>query len=511
MAHDIFISHSSKDKPIADGICANLEAAGLRCWIAPRDIVPGEDWPTAITTAITKSRVMVLVFSANSNTSDDVGREIILAAKQKLIIIPFKIDDSEPEPGKQYYLARTHWLEAMNPPTQEQIQALVQIISSVLQVQEMGGVVRPVPSVPHPTAQSIQPKSILKTDPSRWRWVWLAGVLALILLVIGLWPKVQGMLARPTAIPTSTTTITIQPSSTVTLPPTITPTAAPVVGSTWTRPADGMVMSFVPVGEFSMGSETGDSDEQPVHTVSLDAFWIDQTEVTNRMLISFINLNLDKIEVSGDTVHLNGEKLFRFSCTMCGEQWIDRITLDNLRLSIIPGYEDHPASLMNSFTAQSYCAWAGARLPSEAEWEKAARGGLEGREYPWGDDEPICSPGAKNGAQFDSCSGTTAVVGSFKPNGYGIYDMAGNVWEVVNDLYDESYYSRSIKINPPGPTSASAKRLQHSYGELHVIRGGAWDYDKNSLRNANRFDDVPLSGVHYFSQIGFRCARDNSP
>jgi hypothetical protein len=132
MTHDVFISYSSKDKPIADGICANLEAAGIPCWIAPRDIAPGEDWPTAITTAISGSKVMVLVFSANSNSSADVSREIILAANHKLVIIPFKIEDIEPEPGKQYYLARTHWLEAMNPPTLEQIQSLVETVRSVL-------------------------------------------------------------------------------------------------------------------------------------------------------------------------------------------------------------------------------------------------------------------------------------------------------------------------------------------------------------------------------------------
>ena len=119
MTHDVFISYSSKDKPIADGVCANLESAGIRCWIAPRDITPGEDWPTAITRAISQSRVMVLVFSASSNSSEDVGREIILAANSRLVIIPFKIENVEPEPGKQYYLARTHWLDAINPPTQE--------------------------------------------------------------------------------------------------------------------------------------------------------------------------------------------------------------------------------------------------------------------------------------------------------------------------------------------------------------------------------------------------------
>ena len=132
MAHDVFISYSSKDKPIADGVCASLEAAGIRCWIAPRDLAPGDDWPTSINKAIINSRAMVLVFSSNSNSSDDVSRELILAANSKLVIIPFKIENVEPEPGKQYYLARTHWLDAMNPPTRKQIRKLVDTVKKLL-------------------------------------------------------------------------------------------------------------------------------------------------------------------------------------------------------------------------------------------------------------------------------------------------------------------------------------------------------------------------------------------
>lgn len=134
MAHDVFISYSSKDKPVTDGICANLEAAGVRCWMAPRDIGAGEDWPTAITKAISHSHIMVLVFSASSNASDDVRRELILAVKNKLVIIPFKIENIEPEPGKQYYLESTHWLDAINPPTQEQINTLLGRVKAILAV-----------------------------------------------------------------------------------------------------------------------------------------------------------------------------------------------------------------------------------------------------------------------------------------------------------------------------------------------------------------------------------------
>lgn len=133
MSHEVFISYSHVDKPVADGICANLEAAGLRCWIAPRDIGPGEDWPTAIATGIAGSKMMVLVFSQSSNISEEVSRELYLAASSKVIIIPFVIENVKPEAGKAYYLGRTHWLDAMNPPTNEQIGQLIERVNALLQ------------------------------------------------------------------------------------------------------------------------------------------------------------------------------------------------------------------------------------------------------------------------------------------------------------------------------------------------------------------------------------------
>jgi non-specific serine/threonine protein kinase len=147
MAHDVFISYSHNDKAIADAICANLENANACCWIAPRDIAPGLDWPTAISNAVAASRIMVLVFSAHSNSSMDVSRELVLASNGNLIIIPFKIDAIEPEPGKQYYLARTHWFEAMNPPSQEQINTLVSYVKSFLSDQEAPALAKPAPQV----------------------------------------------------------------------------------------------------------------------------------------------------------------------------------------------------------------------------------------------------------------------------------------------------------------------------------------------------------------------------
>jgi hypothetical protein len=234
MTHDVFISYSSKDKPIADGICANLEAAGTRCWIAPRDIHPGEDWPTAITTAITHSRVMVLVFSADSNSSKQVGNEISLAFNNNLIIIPFKIENIEPEPGKQYYLGRTHWLEAMNPPTAEQIQILVERVRVIVPPLELNTIVQPIP-VPAPLIEQYStPNLRRKKNWFRWKNLWIGVTLLLIILIVSIWPKFQGLIAKPMVTPTLTATETFQPSSTVTLSPTNTRanTAIPTANAT---------------------------------------------------------------------------------------------------------------------------------------------------------------------------------------------------------------------------------------------------------------------------------------
>ncbi len=224
MAHDIFISHSSKDKLIADGICANLEAAGLRCWIAPRDIAAGDDWPTAITTAISHCKVMVLIFSASSNSSKDVGREIILAANHELTIIPFKIDNTEPEPGKQYYLARTHWLEAMNPPTKAQIKLLVERVRAIVTPVDTNAFVQPVSVPPSFKEQPTEPSPPVKRGWFRRAYLWIGIPLLLIILAASFWPKFQAMTAPPTASPTVPLTETTLPSPTETALPTLTPT-----------------------------------------------------------------------------------------------------------------------------------------------------------------------------------------------------------------------------------------------------------------------------------------------
>jgi eukaryotic-like serine/threonine-protein kinase len=268
---------------------------------------------------------------------------------------------------------------------------------------------------------------------------------------------------------TSTPSYTFTPSITFTRSTTFTPTftLTPMLptGSTWMRPADGMLMVYVPAGEFSMGSPegTGSGGEHPQHKVSLDAFWIDRTDVTNAMYAK---------------------------CVQAGNC---RLPDDTSRYDY-PRYSNHPVVYVNWNQADAYCRWVGARLPTEAEWEKAARG-TDGRTYPWGNDAPGCSL-ANYWGKDTGCVGDTSEVGSY-PSGaspYGALDMAGDVWQWVADWYDHGYYSKSPVHNPTGPSS----------GDARVLKGGSWDYLVYFIRSAYRFFGNPESGDDI---IGFRCSR----
>jgi hypothetical protein len=132
MAHDVFISHSSKDKPIADAVCATLEAHGVRCWVSPRDILPGLDWSEAVIDAITESRVLVLVFSSNANASVQVKREVQCAFEKGLIVIPLRVEDVAPSKALEYYIGSVHWLDALTPPLERHMLHLVQTLKLLL-------------------------------------------------------------------------------------------------------------------------------------------------------------------------------------------------------------------------------------------------------------------------------------------------------------------------------------------------------------------------------------------
>ena len=322
--------------------------------------------------------------------------------------------------------------------------------------------------------RSVTVKKIRKgfAPPPQYIWIILGGV---VLLSLGLGWLVGGGATK--AFPTKTAAPTLYTPDSITTPrSTTTPTLSPLpvigAGSTWERPADGMMMLYIPAGEFEMGSEEGDSDEQPVHTIYVDAFWMDETEVTNEMYSQCVN---------------DG------SCNKPGGSYYGDVS-----------YADHPVVSVDWNDSASYCEWVGGRLPTEAEWEKAARGGVEGEAYPWGDAFDCKKANADDETLIDdyvvpggaNCDGynRTSPAGSFSPNGYGLYDMSGNVWEWVNDWYASGYYVNSPSSNPSGPSS----------GEYRVLRGGSWLNYNDSLRSADRGWINPTYSNNY---LGFRCSR----
>ncbi len=132
MAHDVFISYSSKDKPTADAVCATLERTGLRCWIAPRDILPGEDWGASIIDAINGSKAMVLVYSRHANDSPQIRREIERAVHKQIAVVPFRIEDVPMSKSLEYFISTPHWLDALTPPLERHIEYLAETLRRLM-------------------------------------------------------------------------------------------------------------------------------------------------------------------------------------------------------------------------------------------------------------------------------------------------------------------------------------------------------------------------------------------
>lgn len=263
---------------------------------------------------------------------------------------------------------------------------------------------------------------------------------------------------------------------------------------------DGMTLLYVPAGEFTMGSDNGEGDEKPVHSVTLDAFWIDQTEVTNAMFKKFIdatNYQTDAEKQGNGLVFDIAKKTWS---DMQGANWQHPRGLG----SNLNGLDNHPVVQISWNDATAYCQWAGGDLPTEAQWEKAARS-IDGRIYPWGDqavagnllnsadrslDVDWADKSIDDGYQF------TAPVGHY-PGGaspYRVLDMAGNVWEWVRDWYDEKYYASSPARNPENTTKSDAR----------ILRGGSWNNEDLNLRASNRLRSIPVNRDEVF---GFRCVR----
>jgi serine/threonine-protein kinase len=283
------------------------------------------------------------------------------------------------------------------------------------------------------------------------------GIIALCVLGIGALVLMQQPAPTPAPTAAPPTRATIATTTPITVPPSGTRASEE-------RVIGGAAMIFVPAGEFTMGSNDYGSEEPP-HTVYLDAFWIDKYEVTNTLYKK---------------------------CVDAGKCQPPLLVKSYTRDSYYGDlqYDNYPVIYVSWNAASAYCAWAGKRLPTEAEWEKTARG-TDGRTFPWGNTFDKNLLNSSEGGK-----GNTTTVGSYPAGAspYGVLDMAGNVCEWVADWYDSNYYANSPRNNPRGPTS----------GQYKVLRGGAWDDFQSGARAAYRNSYVPDTR---FNSVGFRCAQ----
>ncbi len=243
---------------------------------------------------------------------------------------------------------------------------------------------------------------------------------------------------------------------------------------------EGMV--FVPAGEFQMGSEDTEAqeDEHPVHTVFLDAYMMDIYPVTNAEYRDFIQANPQwrKTDTYEEDTSITRWGYLR--------DWKDGIFPE--------GKADHPVTWVSWYAAMAYALWKGKRLPTEEEWEKAARGGVDGKKYPWGDYIH----------DININTDDTTPIRNTPANGYGLYDMSGNVWEWCLDAYNSDFYSTSPPQNPFSEI-ASVPWVMNNFRNVkspRVLRGGIWDIDSQGVRVSHRLSGNPTDT---FPTFGFRC------
>ena len=249
----------------------------------------------------------------------------------------------------------------------------------------------------------------------------------------------------------------------------------------------GMVL--IPAGEFQMGGNTweAENDEKPVHRAYVDAFFMDEYEVTNLAYQKFVlaNPNWQKDQID--------------------ERFHDGNYLQHWNGNDYPNEKsNHPVVHVSWYAAMAYAKWVGKRLPTEAEWEHAARGGLPGKRYPWGDSIDAGK------ANYNGNVGDTTAVGNYRPNRYRLYDMVGNVYEWCLDEYKKNSYSRSRLSSHRNPLygGKSIDWILNNFTDittLRVLRGGSWRSGPSLVRVANRNGGSPTFAD---SRSGFRCVKD---
>ena len=443
MGH-IFISYSHDDTAYAHALADNLQNMGFEAWIDER-LDYGAQWPQELQKQLDSCSAFILIMTPRSYASEWVQSELQRAKRKLKPIFPLLLEGDEPwlsVESTQYYDVRgeVH-------PDAEFYSDLKKAMNSA-----------PASQVPVPSNDPVK-KNLTKNSSKPSRGMLFAGGI-LFLVLVGLGGLLLSPLLRKGTNPEPATS------------------SSPVANGRYE-------MVLVPAGEFTMGRSAADEvteclekfhpgcqldwfkDEEPIHTVQLTAFYIDQYEVTNAQYKA---------------------------CEDAGVCEPPHSPASSTRQSYYrnPEFDNYPVIQVSWDQARTYCQWRGARLPTEAEWEKAARGS-DGRTYPWGEELN------ETFANFHWSVGDTTAVGSYK-NGkspYGVYDMAGNVWEWVNSLL------------MPYPYDSSDGRESLDSGGLRVARGGGWGQDgDNSVSGSYRFGYDPDSTN---IDRGFRCAMDVNP
>lgn len=437
----IFISYAGEDAEIAVKTINGLEKKeGYNTWYYERDSLeyPGEIWLSLIAKAVMKCNAFILFISSNSIISYMVDREVNFALEEKKKILPLFYNIT-PDEAKQ---EKPEWALIFSGQNKLEI-TLSNVAPSLLFIVNWLKRIEIQPNLVQKQIDEAKPKEeekkIIESDKVKEN-----ELTEIDKTVIANLNKTQA-----TPVTASALTIPSFPEIKEEFP-------KEIIGK-----IDDAPMVLIPAGEFEMGSNDGEDDEKPVHTVYLDAFYMDKYEVTNALYKKFMDAT--------------GYKAPAY--------WNDKRFND----------PQHPVVGVSWKDANEYCKWAGKRLPTEAEWEKAARGGLVGKKYPWGDtlthnDANYSGKGDKDIWKY------TSSVGSFPPNGYGLYDMAGNVYEWCADWYGSNYYASSPKSNPAGQSS----------GLVRVLRGGSWSHlNDSNLRTAYRNYYDP---TYVYNYLGFRCS-----
>jgi hypothetical protein len=303
MAHDVFISYASADKQVADAVCAKLESQEIRCWIAPRDVLPGIHYGEAIIDAIHECRIMVLVFSAKANASPHIPKEIERAVSQGVTVMPLRIEDVLPTKSLDYFIGSVHWLDALTPPLEAHLQRLAANVKTLLSRSDSASPLRPVPA--HSTSAHPIPLSTIGVSrPVRASWPsFVIGGLSLIVIVLGVLTyrsKIQGKAAPPEPIASVATPLparvataagtgpekpkkSLTPVSSSAMAPTSkVPAAAPPARTGGMQPIGEVALQYIPESTVRLEQLIGDQDKQlrrPTNNQTFTRFGIEGTEL----------------------------------------------------------------------------------------------------------------------------------------------------------------------------------------------------------------------------------------